>query len=115
MKKANLVWDPLLSPIPTKSKLSLATEKGSGGPFGGALNNPLQDYHIVKIELEVLQRDAQMVAKNDFQDGHQQLFGFNSWCLPGHHFASAKYSLNSAPVQLILGLTFYRVSCPFIF
>ena len=54
MKKANLVWDPLLSPIPTKSKKSLATEKGSGGPFRGAVNNPLQDYHDVKVDLKGL-------------------------------------------------------------
>ena len=54
MKKANLVWEPLLSPTPTKSKKSLATEKGSGGPFGGALNNPLQDYHDVKVDLKGL-------------------------------------------------------------
>ena len=54
MKKANLVWEPLLSPILTKSKKSLATEKGSGGPFGGALNNPLQDYHDVKVDLKGL-------------------------------------------------------------
>ena len=53
MKKAILIWEPLLSPIPTKSKKSSATEKGSGGPFGGALNNPLQDYHVVKVELKV--------------------------------------------------------------
>ena len=100
MKKANLVWDPLLSPIPTKSKKSLATEKGSEGPFGGALNNPLQDYpivkvelkglqhvaqtvaredyHIVKIELKDLLRNAQMIAEDDFQDGHKQLFVCNS-------------------------------------
>ena len=78
----------------------MVTGKGSGGPFGGALNNPLQDYHIVKIEVKGLQHvaqivaggdyhvvkielkdllhDAQMVAENDFQDGHKQLFGFNS-------------------------------------
>ena len=78
----------------------MVTEKGFGGPLGGALNNPLQDYHIVKIEvkglqhvaqsvagedyhvvkieLKVLLHDAQMVAENDFQDGHKQLFGFNS-------------------------------------
>ena len=100
MKKANWVIETLLSPIPTKSKKSLATEKGFGGPFGGALNNPLQDYHvvkfevkglqhvaqtvawedylIVKIELKDLLHDAQMVAENEFQDGHKQLFGFNS-------------------------------------
>ena len=78
MKKANLVWEPLLSPTPTKSKKYLATEKGSGGPFRGALNNPLQDYHVVKVELKVLLRDAQMNAEDDFQDGHKQLFGFNS-------------------------------------
>ena len=54
MKNANLLWEPLLSPTPTKSKKSLATEKGSGGPFGGALNNPLQDYHDVKVDLKGL-------------------------------------------------------------
>ena len=54
IKRANLVWEPLLSPILTKSKKSLATEKGSGGPFGGALNNPLQDYHDVKFDLKGL-------------------------------------------------------------
>ena len=100
MKKANLEWEPLLSPVPTKSKKSLVTEKGSRGPFQGALNNPLQDYHdvkvdlkglyhiaqtvarddyhIVKIKLKDLLHDAQMVAENEFQDGHKQLFGFNS-------------------------------------
>ena len=100
MKKANLIWEPLLTPTTTKSKKFLATEKGSGGPFGGALNNPLQDYHVVKVELKVLQhvtqtvagedyhivkielkvllRNAQMIAEDDFQDGHKQLFGFNS-------------------------------------
>ena len=100
MKKGNLVWEPLPSPTPTKSKKSLVTEKGSGEPFRGALNNPLQDYpvvkvelkglqhvaqtvaredyHIVKIELKDLLHDAQMVAENKFQDGHKQLFGFNS-------------------------------------
>ena len=94
------VWEPLLSPTPTKSKKSLATEKGSGGPLGGAQNNPLHDYHIVmgelkglqhvaqtaagddyhivKIELKVLLHDAQKVAENDFQDGQKQLFCFNS-------------------------------------
>ena len=36
------------------------------------------------------------------------MFARTSFCL-------AKFSLNSAPVQLILGLTFYRVSCLFIF
>ena len=93
----------------------MVIEKGFGGPLGGALNNPLQDYHIVKIELKVLLYNAQMIAKDDFQDGHKQLFGFNSCRLPERHFALAKYSLNSPPAQLILGLTFYRVSCPFIF
>ena len=78
MKKANPVWEPLLSPVPTKSKKLVATEKGTGGPFGGALNNPFQDYHVVKVELKVLLRDAQMIAEDDFQDGHKQLFGFNS-------------------------------------
>ena len=102
MKKANLniVWEPLLSPLPTKSIESSVTEKGSGGPLGGAQNNPSQDYHIAKIELKGLQHvaqtvarddyhvvkiklkdllhDAQMVAENEFQDGHKQLFGFNS-------------------------------------
>ena len=67
-----------LQTLPTKSKLSLATEKGSGGPFGGALNNPLQDYHVVKVELKVLLRDTQMIAEDDFQDGHKQLFVCNS-------------------------------------
>ena len=78
MKKANLAWEPLLSPTPTKSKKSLATEKGTVGPFGGAPNSPLQDYHVVKIKLKDLLHDAQMVAENKFQDGHKQLFGFNS-------------------------------------
>ena len=66
MKKANLIWEPLLSPIPTKSTKSLATEKGSGGPFGGALNNPLQDYHDVKVNLKGLQHVAQTVAREDY-------------------------------------------------
>ena len=78
IKRANLVWEPLLSPILTKSKKSLATEKGTVGPFGGAPNSPLQDYHVVKIKLKDLLHDAQMVAENEFQDGHKQLFGFNS-------------------------------------
>ena len=114
MKKVNQVWEPLRSPATTKSKKSLATEKGSGGPFGGALNNPLQDNHVVKVELKLLLHNTQMMAKDNFQDGHEQRFGFNWQHLPGHHFALAKYSLNSVPAQLILGLTFYRVSFLFI-
>ena len=78
MKKANLEWEPLLSPTPTKSKKSLVTEKGSGEPFRGALDNLWRDYHGLKVELKVLLRNAQMIAEDDFQDGHKQLFGFNS-------------------------------------
>ena len=92
MKKATLVRDPLLSPVLSKSKKSLVTEKGSGGPFQGALKNPLQDYHVVKVELKVWLLKALMIAEDDFQDGHKQPFGFNSLRLPGHHFALAKYS-----------------------
>ena len=77
MKKANLVWEPLLSPVPTKSKKSSVTEKGSGEPFRGALDNLWQGYHVVKVKLKVLLRDAQMIAEDGFQDGRKQLFGFN--------------------------------------
>ena len=78
MKKAKRVIETLLSLRPTKGEMYMVTEKGSGGPFGGALNNPFQDYHVVKVELKVLLRDAQMIAEDDFQDGHKQLFGFIS-------------------------------------
>ena len=78
----------------------MVTEKGFGGPLGGALNNPLQDYHIVKIEVKGLQHvaqsvagedyhvvkielkdllhDSQMLAANNLQDVSQQLYGFSS-------------------------------------
>ena len=66
MKKAKRVIETLLSLRPTKGQMYMVTEKGSGGPLGGARKNPSQDYHIVKIELKGLQHVAQTVARDDY-------------------------------------------------